>query len=364
MRKFMVALVGLLVVVAVPLAIFELVFRFLPVNSGLGSQPVNAESPVFRFSPNRDFTYSLGWNFALANRGHLNNDGFVNDRDYDASAPGPLMAVIGDSYVEALMVPFADTLQGRLSRELGPRGRIYSFAASGAPLSQYLVWADYARKTYKPSAMAILVVGNDFDESLMAYKDAPGFHYYAPGKDGQLTLTRVDYSRSTVREMAARSALVRYLIFNLQGPERLRLLLAGQQQGGGEYVGNTASGGGEARLAGSKAAVDAFLRDLPAASGLPADKVVLLLDGLRSVDALRPGVEDSYFMRMRAYFTAKAGEAGYEVIDLQPRFLSLSREKGTTFDFGAIDGHWNGEGHAVAAAALRQSRAYRSLFGD
>jgi hypothetical protein len=69
----------------------------------------------------------------------------VNDQNYDPSTDTPLMAVIGDSYVEALMVPYEQTIQGRLSQRVPSHNRVYSFAASGAALSQYLAYAMYAK---------------------------------------------------------------------------------------------------------------------------------------------------------------------------------------------------------------------------
>jgi hypothetical protein len=39
----------------------------------------------------------------------------VNDQVCDSTATTPLLAVIGDSYVEALMVAYRETLQGRLA---------------------------------------------------------------------------------------------------------------------------------------------------------------------------------------------------------------------------------------------------------
>src|SRR5262245_53576418 len=112
------------------------------------------------------------------NRGHTNNAGFVNDQDYRRDDPLPLLAVIGDSYIEARMVPFAKTLEGRLAHALRDRSRVYSFAAGGAPLSQYLIWAEHAVHTYGARALVINVVGNDFDESLPAYRAGPGFWFY------------------------------------------------------------------------------------------------------------------------------------------------------------------------------------------
>ena len=54
------------------LVVAETALRFFPVMSGLHSLPVSKDSPVLRFSPNRDFVFSHGWNFSLINRGHVN----------------------------------------------------------------------------------------------------------------------------------------------------------------------------------------------------------------------------------------------------------------------------------------------------
>src|SRR5262249_4657998 len=118
------------------LGLAELVLRFLPVATWLHPLSVTAENPVLHFTPNRDFVYSKRWDMIMANRGHVNNAGFVNDRDYRLEDAKPLLAVVGDSFIEATMVPFPETMHGRLAEALDRQLRVYSFAASGAPLSQ------------------------------------------------------------------------------------------------------------------------------------------------------------------------------------------------------------------------------------
>src|SRR5262249_11431553 len=164
---------------------FLLSLRF---SSGLRPAAVPADARVFLFIPNRRFLHSLGWDMHNINRGRTNNAGFVNDHDYRVVDPTPLLAIIGDSYMEARMVPFADSLSGRLARTLSGRSRIYSFAAGGAPLSQYLIWAEHAVRVYSARTLVINVVGNDFDESLPAYKAGPGFWFYVPDQNGELRL--------------------------------------------------------------------------------------------------------------------------------------------------------------------------------
>ena len=66
------------------------------------------------------------------------------------------------------MVPYAQTLYGRLAEKLAGRFRVYSFGALGASLSQYLIWAGHAVREYGARAVVINLVGNDFDESYVS----------------------------------------------------------------------------------------------------------------------------------------------------------------------------------------------------
>src|SRR4029079_18587913 len=129
----------------------------------------NADNPVFHFLPGRNVTFSRGWNFDMVNYRQVNNAGWVTDQDYHKQDAAPLLAIIGDSYIEAMMVPYEQTVYGRLASSLEGRWRVYSFGASGAPLSQYLIWARHAVEQYGASAVIINVVGNDFDESHISY---------------------------------------------------------------------------------------------------------------------------------------------------------------------------------------------------
>jgi hypothetical protein len=108
------ATVSLTVMLCLVLA--EIILRFLPVQSGLRTMPVNAENPVFHFTPERDVIFSRAWNFDMVNYRRVNNAGWVNDQNYQHQTETPLLAIVGDSYIEAMMVPYAETLYGRLAR--------------------------------------------------------------------------------------------------------------------------------------------------------------------------------------------------------------------------------------------------------
>jgi hypothetical protein len=323
---------------------------------------VDEKSPVFHFTPNRRLTWSKDWNFGIVNQIRVNNAGYVNEQDYDAADPRPLCAVVGDSYVEASMVPYAETLHGRLAKAFAPRARVYSFAASGAALSQYVVWAREAREHWRAQALAVLVVGNDFDESLAVYKVGPGFHHYVEAADGALVLRRFDYIPSWRRELVRGSAVGRYLFFNLQVQERLPTLFGLRPAlvrpvHAQQYVGNTRAVADATRINRSKAATKAFLRDLVALAGWTPDRVVFLVDGIR-YPSNDPAVLNSYFVEMRRYFMSEARAAGFEAVDLDPPFFARFKADGRRFEF-ASDAHWSGHGHAVAADALAATDVFR-----
>jgi hypothetical protein len=348
------------------LLLVEIVLRFLPVATGMWAMPVNAAHPVFRFTPDREFLFSRGWNFSLVNRGRINNDGFVNDENYAENDSRPLLAVVGDSYVEAAMVPNDKTFYRRQSEMLGGKGRIYSFGASGAPLSQYLIWARHAAQRYQASALAIVVVGNDFDESLLAYNARPGLHVYARESDNRLHLRRIDFAPSSLRHVVRRSALGRYLIFNLKALETARQiaarlgLVSPAHASAPHYVGNTAAEASPQRVRDSQEAIAAFFDDLTKMIALAPDRIVFLVDGAR-YEAEIAMTETSYFGLMRKHFMREASQRGYEVVDLQPWFLERSRDGRTRFE-DPVDRHWNATGHAVVAEALAASKAHKKAF--
>ena len=156
------------------------------------------------------------------------------------------------------MVPYSGTLQGRLAKALDGKTRVYSFAAAGAPLSQYLIWARYAVQEYGAKALLINVVGNDFDESHAAYAAYPGFWHYVPDADQQLRLRLFEYRPSLLGQIVVSSALGRYLLFNLQAgvawTSLKHFLFGGPAMAQSRYAGNTSADAGAQRVSRSLAA--------------------------------------------------------------------------------------------------------------
>ena len=360
--KWLLGTVTVVLTVTVCLALAEVTLRFLPVASAMYTRPVTAENRVFHFGPNRDFVYSRDWDMVLANRGHVNNAGFVNDQDYQKSGSLPLLAVVGDSMIEAAMVPHQDTLQGRLSVALAGKLRVYSFAASGAPLSQYLIWAQHAVREYGAQALVITVVSNDFDESHSAYQATPGFWHYVPDTNGTLQLRLFEYRPGRLRDVVVASALARYLLFNMQvGMHWIELkswLFGRPAMAASRDAVTSTVDVGEKRVRDSLAVVDAFFRDLPHYADLPASRILIVVDGFRYPHKVQAGV---FFDRMRRVLLEKATSLGYDAIDLDPIFFDRHSRTDERFEF-ARDGHWSAIGHGAAFHAVMASRFMQRLL--
>lgn len=364
-RELIYATISLIIGLSVVPLIAESILRFLPVARNPLVVPVTRDHPVFHYAPSRAFVFSRDWDLHLVNSGWVNNAGMVNDQDYLKESKTPLLGVVGDSYIEAMMVPYPETLQGRLAKALEGRLRVYSFGASGAPLSQYLVWSRYAVREYGAMGLIINVVGNDFAESHDAFKrNFPGFWLYMSGADGQLRLHLFEFQAGAARALIKHSALARYLFINLH----LKYLLSswnpfraavvhGTSSDGPRYAGSNEAAPDGAESSVSLRVIDAFLRDLPEYSGLPPDRILFTMDGFRYPDDSARGV-GTYFDRMRRAFREKAEARGYEVIDAEPLFLADFRKHGRPFE-DSRDPHWNGAAHGIVAEAVLRSTFLR-----
>lgn len=351
-RKYLIAI---LIGIFLPLILLEFIFRILPVSDSIIMLPINEENPVIRREANRDFTWSIGKDFSVVVTKHSNNYGFLNDQDYIKDETSPLMAIIGDSYVQANQVENSLTMHGLLAKQVGERGRVYSFGADRSQLSTYLAYAEYTRDEFKPDSMVFIVVSNDFDESLYKYTQEPGFHYFFETDDG-LELRKVDYEPSLTIRLARKSALLRYMHINAH--VNLRRLLNPTYR----YVDETTPGVvPEKRVLDSKKVVDEFFLQLPVRSNLTPEDILFVVDGQRLViyDGREPG--GGLFGIMREYFITKAVEEGYEVIDMQPIFLKQYKENGVKFNFEQ-DYHWNALGHRLVAEEIAASALFSKTF--
>jgi len=271
--------------------------------------------------------------------------------------------VIGDSFVEAHAVDAGKSAAEILNAAVDGIGRVYSIGLSGAALSQYLVFAEFSRAEFRPNAMAFVIIGNDFDESLLKYKSEPILHYFEEnGKE--FALRRVDYEMSTTKKILRNSAFVRYIMLNLEAKGILERQSAGPIGNSQNYVGNMPARVEKTRVTDSMRAVDEYFRQIPFRTGLDRRCILFVLDGLRpalysSQELLK--AEDSFVSQLMRYFREQAVSRGYEVIDMQPVFIKKHRLDNSRFEF-PTDGHWNELGNKLVAEEIQKTAVFTRIF--
>lgn len=372
-RTAAMVLISLCIGFVVGLLILEAILRFLPVRENmLPGEVITRENPIIRYKKSQNLVFSIGADFSLVNTVRTNNYGFVSDTDYYPNLDSPLLAVIGDSFVRAAHVPFKKSISGRLGLAALGAGRVYSFGASGAPLSQYLAYAEYVRKTFRPDGAVFVIVGNDFSESLLRYNTLPGFHYFVSDGQGGYALELQEYRPNHVTWLHALGhklglgdwALVRYVRANFPAFKQSLVALFSVEKNGELYVGQTIAAFDEERLRLSKDAVDVFLNRISNGVGLPIERIAFVVDGMRPhlYDTKRLALaKGSFFDIMRQYFIRRARDMGFEVVDLQPIFSEHYRANGEPFEF-PTDGHWNSLGHGLAAEHVEGTDVFKRVF--
>ena len=364
-RERLLGLVTIALSITICLLIAEVALRFLPVASGMRTVEVTAQSPVFHFTPNRDFVFSRDWDMVLANRGRVNNAGFVNDQDYQRIDKPPLLAVVGDSMIEAAMVPYRETLQGRLANALAGKPASVQFCGrrrAAEPISDLgpprgsRVWgagAAHQRSQQRFRSKPFRLRDHVGLLSLCSRcrRGAPASPVRVP--PGIVAQRGIDERARPISgfQHAARPPLARAQIIDLR-----RTCYGGGPAKPGASPWTPAKSVCATRsqwsMLSSETCPSIRACPLPASCSPSKDFAMPMLAAASA---------GGYFDRVRRALLEKAASLGYETIDLDPFFFEHHRRTGERVEFPR-DGHWNGAYHGVAFNAVMASRFIARLI--
>ena len=325
--------------------LLEVIFRVLPTSDSLMVKTVNPQNPILRFTENRDVTKQIGFNFQHVNVKHINNHGFASDKEFQNKElqTKPVIAVIGDSYVEALQVQNKDAFHAILDEDL-ENYDVYPIGISGSPLSQYLAFSKYAAEQFNPELYVFLIISNDFTESFREIKRAQGFHYF--NEHGGLTL--VNYSPSLLKRLARRSAFIRYLHLDLKITAQLQKIFPRKIK-----TSDAQSNARSEFLRKGRVSIDRFLYEIKNLAD--TSRVIILLDGDRNSiysGMIQRDINKPVNILFSELGTLSKDIPNVDVVDLHNFFQSDWESNNKKFNYD-YDYHWNEHGHAVAAQALR-----------
>jgi hypothetical protein len=325
------------VLLGLAIALFglEVGLRFFPVNSGVRMDNTTAAQPYARFLPQQSFLYSYGWAMINQRHGVTNRQGFNNSKDFSEVAN---VLVIGDSFIEAQMLDYADTIQGILDVKLG---KVYAAAASGNGLADELQLARHFLPTTQAKILVFFIEPSDVSQILLP--GARGHSFFAVSEN-KVTIQHVPYSESRFKRTLLNSALLRYFYYNLKFFDWASSKLKKPAP---------APKGNEAAIlkhhTQRSTALNYFMSELSRLQQQYDANFVFLVDGNRK-EIYTPGtVASDWSDGDRKLLLNAIRENGFKVVDMHPVFEDHWNRHKERMDFLPADGHWNKVAHELAA---------------
>ena len=311
---------------------------------------------LVRLQPGSEGVWRVGDD--VAGRFRINAQGWNSGHAAYESAPPEgvgRIAIIGDSFVEALQVSFDASLAERLEESGKGRLQVYRFGVSGAPLSHYLHMARHVARTYHPDMIVLVLVHNDFDESFGLVPGRYTSSFLKFRMDGDQVAAEIQPApyRATWRDWLRQTATLRYLYYRQKlNPAAVLSLVPPATSP--VYQANVALDAVVAQRASIIGATGYAFDQFQKLAHEQSFRPLLIMDGdRRSIEA---GMDSAPLytdgaLWLNAMASEMAGKAGLTFINLHPLFLADWRLNHQPLNF-VSDNHWNEHGHRVAAQAL------------
>jgi len=329
------------------LLVLECILQLIPVNSGLRKLPTSTTSPNFRFVPDQRYVYSYGWALDNARSGKINSEGFNNSK---IMQDGSQVLLVGDSYIESLMLDYPDTVQGQLDISLG--GGVYAAASSGNGLADSLQLVREFVPKIHPKSVIIFIEAQDVSTLL---DTASRGHSYFQIQDGHVSVAHTPYQESKAKQMLMHSALVRYVFYSLKFPDwvsgKLSTLRAASKHSGKDEPDLKSSRNKYAKY---------YFDEIKKLSEKYNFRPIFLVDADHQRIYKDSKQNIGWQSGDREWILQNIAEGEFAVVDLHPSFNEFWKLRREKFDFLPMDGHWNQAGHGIAARELlRILPAYR-----
>lgn len=157
-------------------------------------------------------TFTIGPFAQQKGRWRINNAGWNSEIDYQFNrTERPLIAVIGDSYIESFQIDVGKNVVAILRDKTKDKFDVYGFGISGASLCDYLQMSRYVLQVFDPEIIIINCCHNDFDESLCQFVTDTRFRCIDLSNQQIKEMPTKPYSISKIKRFFLQSAFLRYL---------------------------------------------------------------------------------------------------------------------------------------------------------
>jgi hypothetical protein len=315
---------------------------------------------VVRYAPNQNGVWRVRDEIAAPYR--INAQGWnsgLGDYLRQRRAGTPRIAIVGDSFVEAMQVANNSSLAEALADTLEESGKsveVYRFGISGAPLSQYVQMVEREVAAYRPDWIVVIVVHNDFDES---YRFVQGRYTSSFMKfrvaDGKVTgeLPPTPWRPRPI-ETLRQTATARFFLNRWQVRPQVAVDLFLPRRagaGGSPWAANVDIGRVLADRRGIAAVAEHAVVRLSALAGQVGARLLVAMDGDRN--AIYRGDANNGALALNNMLAEAAKRHGVGFLDLQAVFAAHWEAHHRRFDFDA-EAHWNELGHRIVGTAIAE----------
>lgn len=334
----------------------ELLLQALPVSTstqtGYYIHPNILTNP-----PHHRWTMATGWDLRDVQHLRANNYGFAAEHDFKPGSGA--IGLVGDSYVEASMLPLEDRPASQLERALGGKTPVY---ALGGPGSSLLDYAERIRWAHAALGLRNFVVMMESTDASQALCNSGNVHARCLDPELLQPVVQQRPPSGGAKDILRQSALAQYLVSQLKfSGARLTNPDFWRSGAPDEHAASTQESTRPTALelepaplpvrqrAIIDAATDEFLREM---AGLQGVRLVFAIDmNRRNLVAGVQRVDEGYYVAQRL----KA--AGYPVVQGEPLYREHQRQSPLRLDMGPHDGHLNALGvKLIMTAAARAAK--------
>lgn len=336
-------------------SLLELVFRCAHIASSFPTSKQNARDVILRFDTAGPTTGVRSHGPLAKNRirWRVNNEGWNCPHDYlRRTSARPRIALLGDSYIEALYVDIDDHIESLLERMFDGEADVYAFGRSNWYLAQYVALSRYVEERFSPDVYAIFLTADDVWWSLREKGLKSPYLFQISRLDDRFVELPPPtiLKRRRLRLLLRRSALVCYVSNNLgvrwllrRRAERFSMMASGMEAADGQ---RRQPHGDEARLL--RDATSFMLRSLVESHPGRSFVFVDTSDCASVYEGRSASKRDPEREAVRAE-CQRYDNCYY--FDLWPVFVADYARNHQRFEVSRF-GHWNGHANRVIARGL------------
>lgn len=330
-------------------ALLEIVFRLLPVSTA-SLTGYFIDPNILTYAPHHRWQMATGWDLRNPQVLRANESGFVSTRDFTRDPRA--VAMIGDSYIEASMLPVEERPGTQLELALDGSRPVYAMGSPGTALLDYGERVRYAAQRFGVRDIVVFMEERDVEQALCGSGNVHSV--CLDPKTLQRRNERLP-SPSAAKQLLRHSALAQYLVSQLKIEPRRLLAEAFERQTPHAPV-------AVAPAAAPTAPADARaeqLADAVAAEFLRMTRPFVAGRGVLVVDTDRLRIQAGQPTRAvsRERFMQRMREAGWEVVDMAPLYRAHFAHSSLSLSVGPYDGHLNALGVRLVAQAAADGLA-------